>query len=452
LPSLQPVIPLRPRPRPHPALWVGLALFVAISLLFQVFDWDLTVASSVWKLGGGAWPGMQQPLSYALYRWGNWPALAAGAVGGLVFFAGYKVPALKPWRGLGLYAFLLLVLGAGLLVNVLFKGLAGRPRPEEITEFGGFWAFARPFHFGPAGRGQSFVSGHVSMAAYWLGLFFVLPGRRRWLGLAAALLLTAGMGWARITQGGHFLSDCLLSAAAMFSVAAALAPLLRWQPQPAFWRRPRVLAALGAGIFGCLLVSQVVYEERQWLWHRPDAAPLRVLKTQRPQLWDSALPLKRVALDLNLQRGHLDVNFNGVEENGLLPLQLAEVFRGQGLARNKVALAVEPLKGDASFVLGPGTMALRVTQTVSGWWWASRGRYSLTLPRDVAVDARLKTAAGLLTITGLPEGRQVLILGAFRLQDLPDGFHAFGNDAWLRDGEQPQIALNLSAPRLRFQP
>jgi lipid A 4'-phosphatase len=435
----------------RPALEAGLACLIVLSLLFQVLPWDQAIAAHYWSQGHNPWPGRDNAFGAFAYHWGQWPALLSGLLGGLVFLGSYRFKRLQLWRGRGLFLFLLLALGPGLLVNGLGKALMGRPRPSEVIDYGGFWAFQRPWHLGIPGRGGSFPSGHASMGFYWLGLYFLLPGRRRWLGLGLGLVAGALMSWARIAQGGHFLSDTLLAGALVFCLAAILAPLIQWQPQPGFWRRRQVLLALGCGLAGYGLISQVVYEERALLWTHAGAA-FQALATQRLTSWQGSAPLDRVALDLSLQRGDLSVLFNARDDRELLPLNLQEQFRGLGLPLSSDRLQSGDLGSDPLFMQGPGTLSAKVVQVLSGAWWSVQGSYALGLPEAVAVDARLSTAHGRLDIGHLPADRQVLLTGDLHLEDLPVGFKPYGDRSWLREGAQPQIALSLSAPQIHFEP
>jgi lipid A 4'-phosphatase len=437
-------------PYAWPAFWTGVAAILLLSLIFNLTSWDLDLASGYWNRGQNPWPGQQDAVAHALYRFGQWPALAAGIGGLLVFLFSYHSKKLRRWRGTGFFFFLLLLLGPGLLVNGFFKALAGRPRPTDVMQFGGMWPFAAPWHWGLPGKGQSFPSGHASMAFYWTGLFFVIPNRRRWLGLGAALVFAACMCWARVSQGGHFLSDTLFSGAFIFTLAALLSPLMTWQPAPEFWARKPVLAALLAGLFGYGLISQVVYEERSFAWVTSTQG-LTTSPVQRLETWRGQAPLDKVALDLNLQRGDIEVAFTADDSGQALPLKVNEEFWGEGLPGAKDSLIAEALGPDPLFLQDAGTVGASVRQTLHGLWLAVTGHYSVILPSHLAVDGRLVTHDGIVTVDELPKGRQVLLNGNLRQEDLPVGFKPFGSSGWLLEGDQPQIALTLSASEVHFK-
>ena len=105
-----------------------------------------------------------------------------------------------------------LALGPGLITNVLLKPQWGRPRPAEVSEFGGQLAFT-PW-WSPYGRCDgncSFVSGEESVAAWLIAWAVVLPAPYRGVAIAIALLHCGLMGVSRIAMGGHFTSDVLFA-------------------------------------------------------------------------------------------------------------------------------------------------------------------------------------------------------------------------------------------------
>ena len=161
---------------------------------------------------GGKWPvGDLQPW-HALYLLDRIPAITlalVGLTGGL--YSLFRRDHYH-WRRQGLFLVVLLVLGPGLLVNSVFKEHWGRPRPREIVQFGGKKQFLQPWQKGEDGKGRSFPSGHASAAFYMTAPFFIYRRSNKrlariWLygGLTFGIFMTI----ARITQGGHFLSDNL---------------------------------------------------------------------------------------------------------------------------------------------------------------------------------------------------------------------------------------------------
>lgn len=108
------------------------------------------------------------------------------------------------------YLFLVLILGAGLIVNVILKDNFGRARPRDIEEFGGSRHFTPAFVVSrQCDKNCSFSSGEAAGAFFSLALAAAL-GRRRAMFVAAA-----GFGivisLARVASGAHFFSDTVVS-------------------------------------------------------------------------------------------------------------------------------------------------------------------------------------------------------------------------------------------------
>jgi lipid A 4'-phosphatase len=119
-----------------------------------------------------------------------------------------------------------LALGPGLVVNWLFKGHWGRPRPRDVVDFGGSMDFMPALVPGGAcERNCSFVAGHPS-SVFWLAAFgFLLAGTRRYAVFGVAGMAGFIVGWGRVVQGAHFLSDVVFSFLFTFATIYVLA---RW--------------------------------------------------------------------------------------------------------------------------------------------------------------------------------------------------------------------------------
>jgi len=124
-------------------------------------------------------------------------------------------------RPAALFLVLSLLLGPGLLVNVIFKDHWGRARPAQVENFGGH------AHFTPAwmisdqcGKNCSFVSGDASLGYALTALAFVSRRPRIWL--AIGLVVGSSLGLMRMGQGGHFLSDVVFSFYVVYFTAWAL--------------------------------------------------------------------------------------------------------------------------------------------------------------------------------------------------------------------------------------
>lgn len=104
-----------------------------------------------------------------------------------------------------------LLIGPGLIVNVILKEHWGRPRPVSVTDFGGMMDFVQAGSFaGKCVSNCSFISGEAASAGWLLCLLIFVPQPARtglFLPVIAISLLTPVM---RLAFGGHFLSDIVL--------------------------------------------------------------------------------------------------------------------------------------------------------------------------------------------------------------------------------------------------
>lgn len=137
------------------------------------------------------------------------------------------------------FSLTLLLLGPGLLVNVILKAYWGRSRPRAIEEFGGDHAYTPPFQIdGECLRNCSFVSGEGGGATALMVIVLVLAWSAPWRWLRplsvalAGLILLFGAGL-RVVMGGHFLSDVVFSILLVFLVAEILARFFRLHELPA---------------------------------------------------------------------------------------------------------------------------------------------------------------------------------------------------------------------------
>jgi lipid A 4'-phosphatase len=173
-------------------------------------------------------PAVDLPLSRLFYHPGegffldqSWPAqllyhgtvwlsatLALGLLGVLAWASLAGAPR-KALRNAAAYAVLALAIGPGLVANTLLKDHWGRPRPEQVRQFGGSSDFVPAlWPTGSCGHNCSFVSGHAAAGFFLMTGAWIWPRRRWWwLGAGAAAGTLIGLG--RIVQGGHFFRDVL---------------------------------------------------------------------------------------------------------------------------------------------------------------------------------------------------------------------------------------------------
>lgn len=202
---------------------LALALTALVAALFALAPGLDLAAAGLFYAGNGRFAAVT-PAGEALRRL-FYLAPAALMVGAAALYLVRKCCARVPaptGRALLVLA-LSLGLGPGLLVNVALKDHWHRPRPVQVTAFGGTQTFRA---IGPPGgdcaRNCSFVSGEGASAFWSVAPALMAPPLLRAAALAAALAYAAATGLLRMGFGGHFLSDTLLAALFTWLVIAAV--------------------------------------------------------------------------------------------------------------------------------------------------------------------------------------------------------------------------------------
>lgn len=215
-------------------LVIPLLLLSAITAVFFRTDIDVRIARHFYVPGEG-FPVGAQPLWHWMKHYGMIPplALAIGAL--LVFLLSFAVKRLRPGRRVALFLALVMLTGPGLIVNDVFKDHWGRPRPRDLVELGGTREYVPPLVMSPRDHGASFCSGHTAVAAYLFAPYLLFLRRSRAKATAVlAVGITYGslMGYARIAQGAHFLSDIVWSFGIVYLTAHAVFYALRRHRRP----------------------------------------------------------------------------------------------------------------------------------------------------------------------------------------------------------------------------
>lgn len=249
---------------------VGLTLIlVAATAALTVFNVDLKLAGRFYDPGRGWFLANEQPWQW-LYRYGTIPGLVVTLVALAGWFAGKLHRSLAVWRPYCLLVVLTTVIVSGILVNAVLKQYWGRPRPDQITNFGGQWAYRDVYRPGIPGQGGSFPCGHCAMGFTLVSLFFLHRRSKliAYAGGSAGIVLGSALSVTRIVQGAHFLTDTLWSLGLNLMVAAALYYLVLAIPaggaRPAdtpVGRRRRF--RLIAGLVVCLVLAVAAFATRR---------------------------------------------------------------------------------------------------------------------------------------------------------------------------------------------
>jgi membrane-associated PAP2 superfamily phosphatase len=193
-----------------------LGLATAASVVFELWPrLDLWLTAHFYA-GAGRFPANDLTLVQLVYVGVPWAGLGLLlATLALLAWAARRqeqVPR-RAWRRAAALA-LVLLLGAGALVNGALKEQWGRPRPREVEAFAGAHPFVPALHPSlECAHNCSFVSGHAAtgFALIALGVFGSRAARRQWWRIGVAVGVAVGA--VRVVQGAHFLSDvvfCLL--------------------------------------------------------------------------------------------------------------------------------------------------------------------------------------------------------------------------------------------------
>lgn len=213
--------------------WIPLFLLSLTAILFNRFDLDLWVQSYYYRDG---WRLDQLWWVKLLYHYGNIPAMIT-AVGALLLYirSFIKNSKLIVYRKMALYLALALVIGPGLIVNAILKDNWGRPRPRELEIYGGRYNYEAPLTIDPSSPGKSFPCGHATTGFYFYALALLFANRKkRYYILIASFATLYGLliGWVRVMQGGHFVSDVIFAGGIVYLSSWALWRLMKLDIKP----------------------------------------------------------------------------------------------------------------------------------------------------------------------------------------------------------------------------
>ena len=195
-------------------------------------DMDLAVANWFFDPVTHRFPATSQPALIFLRDLGSVVVIVClAAVAAAIWLKLMRPlrPLLIPGRAI-LFLVITLALGPGLLANGILKAHWGRPRPVEITQFGGkehyvpWWS-----NGGTCQRNCSFVSGESATAAWTFAPAVLVPMPWRPAALGAAVVFTVTISVLRMAFGGHFLTDVVFGAlTAAFVVWLVHGLIYRW--------------------------------------------------------------------------------------------------------------------------------------------------------------------------------------------------------------------------------
>ncbi len=205
-------------------IFTVMLLLISISLIILMTGADLALEHLIFN-PNHQWPGQGKPPWSTLYTVGPLPGLILGGTALVCGVLGTFISCLKKFRKPAVFLVLLLIVGPGLITNVILKDHVGRPRPQELKTFGGEYQFVQFWTPGPGKKNSSFPSGHASIAFYMMAPWFIFRKKSRTIALFSlntGLLFGFLVGAARIMQGAHFLSDIVWAGGLVYIVAEVL--------------------------------------------------------------------------------------------------------------------------------------------------------------------------------------------------------------------------------------
>ena len=203
-------------------LFILVVLALATTLGFWFSDLDIEAAARFYHPENpeDVWPERHWWLWQILFDYAFPFTVTIGSVAFGIYLLSYFYNKSRRFRRQALYLLLVIALGPGLVVNLIFKDHWGRARPVHITQFGGDFNYTPPLQFGHTSD-KSFVCGHCSVGYSFFAVYF-LAKHYKLVYFAVTLLFAWTMGFTRMTSGGHFLSDILWSGYLVFLVAFLL--------------------------------------------------------------------------------------------------------------------------------------------------------------------------------------------------------------------------------------
>lgn len=196
-------------------------LLGVLTLLFDITNLDIALQRIFYSPEKG-WFMRYIPFWDLMYRFGIFPGYLFALAGLVMISVSYWNEKYAGFRKAAFMLVYTLMLGPGLIINLGLKDHWGRPRPSEITQFGGKEEYVCTCVKGHSVNGKSFPCGHCSMGFFIAVPYLIFRNRRK--GVAYAFLATGVvygllMGVSRMIAGGHFASDVIWSGGIVWIVA-----------------------------------------------------------------------------------------------------------------------------------------------------------------------------------------------------------------------------------------
>lgn len=200
------------------------AAALVTTLLFASGSLDIGAARLFFAAQGpDRWPLARELPWRVLYHAAGW-ITASLVIAGLAALGLSVHRARRHWRGPATLVLLAVVIGPGVIGNLVLKDHWQHPRPRDIEQFGGGQRYVPSPLMGSEG-GASFPCGHCTVGfLYGIGWWIWRSRRPRWARASLAAGIAAGslLGLGRMAAGAHFFSDVIWSALLAYAVAHLL--------------------------------------------------------------------------------------------------------------------------------------------------------------------------------------------------------------------------------------
>ncbi len=124
---------------------------------------------------------------------------------------GWNVPFAPGFKAVA-FVTLAMIIGPLLVVNLGMKDHLHRPRPVQVTQFGGKWEFKPFYRFdGECPKNCAFPSGEASEAFWMVAPAMMAPPQLKAPAIVGALIFGAATSALRMAFGGHFFSDVIIA-------------------------------------------------------------------------------------------------------------------------------------------------------------------------------------------------------------------------------------------------
>ena len=284
-------------------LLIGLLLLVLVvfTLWGEAYDIDRRFSAQFYSTEKGWFLADSFPWNW-LYDYGEAPGIIFSLLCFLSWIFYRRDPVRSALRPYLLICALTPFIASLLVVNVVLKDHSGRPRPREIPEFSGRWEYKPVLKAGLPGRGHSFPCGHCSIAfVLTSGIVFWRRSRRFALySLSSGLAFGMLMSFARIVQGGHFLSDSLWSLGVVWLTLLTLYYFVfqppRTEDNPVYsYSKKQKWKVTGGTIIVLALLALFVWMRRPFYKYHTDSFKISIeikqLNLHLPDAWKLVQPV-----------------------------------------------------------------------------------------------------------------------------------------------------------------